>query len=69
MFQLTLYNLLWFAFPITALGLALSNPALISGTLERASAWATRYRDRLVVAIFGGLGLYLVAKGVVELVR
>jgi hypothetical protein len=68
-FQLGLYNLLWFAFPITAFGLALSNPALISGTLERAGAWALRNRDRLVIAIFGGLGLYLVAKGVVAIVR
>jgi Sap, sulfolipid-1-addressing protein len=69
MFQLSVYNLLWFAFPITALGLALTNPAMISDALERSGAWATRNRDRLVVALFGGLGIYLVAKGVVELLR
>ncbi len=69
LFQLGVYNLLWFAIPIAALGLALSNPAMISYALERSGAWATRNRDRLVVAIFGGLGLYLVAKGAVALLR
>jgi hypothetical protein len=66
-FQLSVYNLLWFVVPITALALALSNPVMVSGALERAGAWATRNRDRLVIALFGGLGLYLVAKGVVAL--
>ena len=65
--QLSAYNLLWFAIPIAALGLALTNPAMISDALERSSAWATRNRDRVVVALFGGLGLYLVVKGTVEL--
>ena len=69
LFQLSVYNLLWFVFPIAALGLALSNPAMISDALERSGAWATRNRDRLVVALFGGLGLYLVAKGAVALLR
>ena len=67
MLELGAYNLLWFVLPITALGLALSNPVMISASLERAGAWATANRDRLVVVLFGGLGLYLVAKGVVAL--
>ena len=67
--QLSVYNLLWFAIPIAALGLALSNPAMIGAALERSGAWATRNRDRVVVALFGGLGLYLVVKGAVALLR
>jgi hypothetical protein len=68
-FQLSVYNLLWFMIPITALALALSNPAMIGAALERSGAWAMRNRDRVVVVVFGVLGLYLVAKGVVALVR
>jgi hypothetical protein len=69
LFQLGAYNLLWFLFPITALGLALTNPALIVDTLDRAGAWASRNRERLVVMLFGVLGLYLVVKSLVELLR
>lgn len=67
--QLGVYNLLWFMIPLTALAVALTNPAVIGDALERSGAWAIRNRDRLVVAIFGALGLYLVAKGVLALVR
>jgi hypothetical protein len=66
--QLSVYNLLWFAIPITALALALANPAMIGEAIERAGVWAMRNRDRVGVALFGGLGLYLVTKGVVALV-
>ena len=42
---------------------------MIGAALERSGAWATRNRDRVVVALFGGLGLYLVVKGAVALLR
>jgi Sap, sulfolipid-1-addressing protein len=67
--QIVAYNLLWFALPIAAFVLSVSNPRVVSDQLERASGWAMRNRDRLLVALFGALGLYLVAKGAIELLR
>ena len=69
-FQLSVYNLLWFAIPDRGAraGADGTRPS-IGAALERSGAWATRNRDRVVVALFGGLGLYLVAKGAVALLR
>jgi hypothetical protein len=67
--QIVGYNLLWFALPLAALVMAVSNPRMVGDQLERAGGWAMRNRDGLLVALFGALGLYLVAKGAVELLQ
>ena len=40
-----------------------SRPTRPASTCERATDWASRNQDRLLVALFGALGLYLVIKG------
>ena len=61
------YNVLWFALPIGALVLVHRSPAAATAFLDRLTAWARRHQERLLVALFGLLGLYLTTKGVLEL--
>ena len=65
--KLVLYNVLWFAVPIAALTLVHRSPAAATAFLDRLTAWARRHQERLLVALFGLLGLYLTTKGVLEL--
>lgn len=65
--MVALYNVLWFALPISALALVHRSPATATAYLDRLTAWARRHQDRLVVALFGALGVYLIAKGVLGL--
>ena len=53
--------------PLAALVLALRSPQTAGVYLDRVSAWARRHQDRLLVVIFGGLGIYLVVKGTLAL--
>jgi hypothetical protein len=62
-FQIGIYNVLWFAVPIIAFAFAVFSPDATGSYVERATGWATRNQDRLLVALFGALGLYLVIKG------
>jgi len=65
--QVALYNLLWFAIPLGALVLVLRSPATATAFLDRMTAWARRHEDPLVVAVFGALGIYLCANGLLAL--
>src|SRR4051812_27970909 len=65
--QVALYNLLWFAIPLGALVLVLRSPATAASFLDRMTAWARRHEERLLVAVFGGLGIYLCTKGLLAL--
>ena len=65
--QVALYNLLWFAIPLGALVLVLRSPATATAFLDRLTAWARRHQDRLLVVLFGALGVYLTIKGIVAL--
>ena len=62
-FQIGIYNVLWFAVPITAFAFAVFSPDATGLYVERATGWAMRNQDRVLVALFGALGLYLVIKG------
>ena len=65
--QVLVYNLLWFAIPLAALH---ARDPLTGGRarLPRpATAFAQRHQERLLVLIFGALGVYLTVKGVVGL--
>ena len=61
--QIGIYNALWFALPITAFTFAVFSPDATGLYLQRGTDWAGRHKDRLLVALFGALGLYLVIKG------
>ena len=65
--QVLVYDLLWFAIPLTALTFAVRSPATARAYLDRATEIARRHQERLLVALFGALGVYLVVKGIVEL--
>jgi Sap, sulfolipid-1-addressing protein len=62
--QVVVYNLLWFAIPLGALVLVLRSPATATAFVDRLTAWARSHQDRLLVTLFGALGIYLVAKGI-----
>ena len=47
--------------------LVLRSPATATAFLDRLTAWARRNEQRLIVGLFGALGLYLTIKGVVGL--
>ena len=64
---MAIYNALWFALPLGALVLVLRSPATATAFLDRLTAWARRNEQRLIVALFGVLGLYLTVKGVAGL--
>ncbi len=65
--EVAIYNALWFALPLGALVLVLRSPATATAFLDRLTAWARRNEQRLIVGLFGALGLYLTIKGVVGL--
>jgi hypothetical protein len=62
------YNVLWFAVPLAALAFAVRSPGTARDYLDRATAVARRNQDRLLVVLFGTLGVYLCVKGLVELI-
>jgi hypothetical protein len=66
--QIAVYNLLWFAIPLTALTFAVRSPATAREYLNRATVYARRNQDRVLVALFGTLGVYLSAKGIADLI-
>ena len=65
--QVAVYNALWFALPVAALILAIRSPQSAAALLDRLTAYAREHQDRLIVVIFGGVGLYLTVKGVAAL--
>jgi hypothetical protein len=66
-FQVALYNVLWFIIPLGSLTLAVRSPDTARAYLDRATAAARRNQERLLVVIFGALGVYLAVKGFLEL--
>jgi hypothetical protein len=65
--QVVTYNLLWFAVPLAALALVILAPDAAASYLDRLTGWARRHEERLLVLLFGGLGLYLTVKGIADL--
>jgi len=65
--QVAVYDVLWFSIPLTALIVAVRSPDTAQAYLDGATAWAQRHQDRLLIALFGALGVYLVIKGIIEL--
>jgi hypothetical protein len=65
--QVAIYNAFWFTLPIAALVLATRRPVEMKDFLHRVTGWVTRREREILVAASGSLGIYLVSKGVVEL--
>jgi hypothetical protein len=65
--QVLIYDLLWFAIPLTALTFAFRSPSTAQAYIDGATAFAQRHQDRLLVSLFGALGVYLTLKGTIEL--
>ena len=65
--QVAVYNALWFSLPFAALVVAIRSPQTAELLLDQLTAYAREHQDRLIVVIFGGVGLYLTVKGVAAL--
>jgi tellurite resistance protein TehA-like permease len=65
--QVTIYNAFWFTLPAVALLLATRRPVELNNFLHRVTGWAGRREREILVAAFGSLGIYLISRGVVEL--
>ena len=67
LWQVAAYNALWFSLPVAALVLAIRSPTEAGRMLDALTAFARAHQDRLIVVIFGGVGLYLSIKGIAAL--
>jgi hypothetical protein len=65
--QVAVYNALWFSLPFAALVVAIRSPQTAELLLDQLTAYAREHQDRLIIVIFGGVGLYLTVKGVAAL--
>ncbi|MGD9528048.1 GAP family protein [Pseudonocardia sp.] len=68
-FQVLVYNVIWFAMPLTALVLAARRSAELQKFLRRVSDWIWRHQHQILITVFGLLGVYLIVRGIVEVQR
>jgi hypothetical protein len=66
-FQVVVYNAIWFAMPIAALALATRRPVELRDFLLRMTNWIWRRQREIMITAFGLLGVYLIVRGVVDL--
>jgi hypothetical protein len=65
--QVLVYNLLRFLVPLGALVVVLVDPARTRRLVDDVHAWGTRHSRRLVIGLAAVVGLYLVVKGLSNL--
>ena len=65
--QVVVYNLVWFAPAIVALGISLLGTIPSGDRLAGAVAWARAREDAILTVCFGGVGVWLIVKGVADL--
>jgi Sap, sulfolipid-1-addressing protein len=65
--QVLVYNAIWFSPAIGALVMSLTRPEQTRATLERVQDWGRRNRRVLATVVFGILGVFLLARGLIEL--
>jgi hypothetical protein len=65
--QVAVYNAFWFALPTAALVLATRRPVELKDFLRRVTGWVARREREILIAACGSLGVYLIMRGVVEL--
>ena len=66
-FQVLVYNAIWFAMPVVALVLATRRPVELGAFIRRVTEWIWRHSREIMIAVFGLLGVYLIVRGVVDL--
>jgi MFS family permease len=66
-FQVAVYNAFWFALPAAALVLATRRPAQVQDFLRRLTVRVLRRKREILMTVFTVLGVYLIVRGVVEL--
>ena len=66
-FQVLVYNAIWFAMPVAALVLATRRTVELQDFLRRVTEWIWRHQHEIMIIAFGLLGLYLIVRGVVDL--
>ena len=69
LFQVAVYNVIWFSLPIFSLVMAQRKPDATRELLDRLRRWMMLYRRRIVVVFLVALGGYLVVTGIVHLAQ
>jgi hypothetical protein len=64
--QVVIFNAIWFAIPIAALLASVRDPEWTKAQVERATAWFAVHSRQAVPAVLIGVGIYLIARGVIE---
>jgi hypothetical protein len=65
--QVVVYNLVWFAPAIVALGISLVGTIPSGDRLVGAVAWGRAHQDSILTICFAGVGVWLIVKGVAAL--
>jgi hypothetical protein len=68
-FQVVVYNAIWFSLPIVALVLSLYRPIMFRDFLDAVALWAVRNQRVILIVFFGVLGTYIAASGVLGLLH
>jgi len=68
-FQVAVYNTIWFAMPLTALVLATRRSDELQHFLRWITDWIWRRRREILITVFAFLGAYLIVRGVADLRR
>ena len=66
-FQVAVYNAIWFAMPVAALMLATRRTVELQDFIRRVTEWIWRHQHEIMIIAFGLLGVYLIVRGVVDL--
>ena len=66
-FQVAVYNAIWYALPVVALVLATRRSVELQDFLRSVTGWVRRREREIMIVAFGLLGTYLIVKGVAEL--
>jgi hypothetical protein len=66
-FQVVVYNAIWFAMPVAALVLVRRKPVELQDFLRRTTEWVWRRQREIMITAFGLLGMYLILRGIAEL--
>jgi hypothetical protein len=67
LFQVGVYNLLWYAVPLTALASWTWRPDTTRDSAARLTTWVQAHKKHLIVTVFVLVGAYLVVVGLVDL--
>jgi hypothetical protein len=66
-FQVVVYNAIWFAMPMAALAMITRRPDELRDLLLRVTSWIRRRQRGIMITAFGLLGVYLIVRGTGDL--